>query len=169
MKLRRLITQRRAKWVGLVLCVLVFVTYIGSVWLEANVLRFTNSSFTSVSIGYGLLGVMRDDCSDGPMFGPPSTNFIFKRRQPKVYLWWVWRIRETTNQPTGWVIHSTAILIPLWFPLLLIAAPTAYLWRTDRRPKPWQCAKCRYDLRGLEGGVCPECGTQSNTARSPTP
>ena len=42
--------------------------------------------------------------------------------------------------------------------ILLIAARTAYLWRTDRRAKPWQCPKCRYDLRGLDGGVWRECG-----------
>ena len=41
---------------------------------------------------------------------------------------------------------------------LLIALPTVSLWYTDRRAKPWQCPKCRYDLRGLDGGVCPECG-----------
>ena len=57
-----------------------------------------------------------------------------------------------------------AVGLPLWLPLLLIAAPTGWLWYTDRRAKPWQCATCRYDLRGLnvrsESGptVCPECG-----------
>ena len=59
-------------------------------------------------------------------------------------------------------IGSEAYEIPLWIPLLLLAIPTAYLWRADRRAKPWQCPKCRYDLRGLDGGgngVCPECGT----------
>ena len=50
------------------------------------------------------------------------------------------------------------VSVPLWIPLLLLAIPTAYLWHTDRRAKPWQCPKCRYDLRGLDGGVCPECG-----------
>ena len=53
------------------------------------------------------------------------------------------------------------VKIPLWMLLLLIAAPTAYLWYTDRRAKPWQCPKCRYDLRGLDGGVCPECGHET--------
>ena len=56
------------------------------------------------------------------------------------------------------LVESRYIFIPIWPFLLLIAAPTAWLWRTDRRAKPWQCTKCRYDLRGLEGGVCPECG-----------
>ena len=58
----------------------------------------------------------------------------------------------------GLIRASRQMSIPLWLPLLLIAAPTAWLWYTDRRPKPWQCPKCRYDLRGLDGGVCPECG-----------
>ena len=76
---------------------------------------------------------------------------------------WHFRVRNPYRIDWGWKWHSTQSLrflaIPLWFPLLLIAAPTAWLWRTDRRAKPWQCAKCRYDLRGLEGGVCPECGS----------
>lgn len=28
----------------------------------------------------------------------------------------------------------------------------------DVRP-PWMCRVCEYDLRGVEAGVCPECGT----------
>ena len=159
MKLRRLITRRRVKWAGMVLSVLVLITYIGSIWLSADVFRFTNSSFTSVGIRSGRLAVMRRYCSDGPIFGGTSIHSIFKRRQPRFYLWCDWAIRENTNLSTGWVIHVTAIWIPLWLPLLLIATPTAYFWYTDRRAKPWQCPKCRYDLRGLDGGVCPECGT----------
>ena len=58
----------------------------------------------------------------------------------------------------GRVSTLSCAYLPLWLPLLLIAAPTAWLWRTDRRAKSWQCPKCRYDLRGLDGGVCPECG-----------
>ncbi len=48
--------------------------------------------------------------------------------------------------------------IPLWVLLAIAVGLTAYLWRTDRAPS-WQCPKCRYDLRGHDGGVCPECGT----------
>jgi hypothetical protein len=46
--------------------------------------------------------------------------------------------------------------IPLWFGFL----PSIFLfWRGRGRAKPHECAKCRYDLRGLKGGmVCPECG-----------
>ena len=52
------------------------------------------------------------------------------------------------------------VQVPLWLPLLVIALPTMWLWFTDRA-KPWQCPKCRYDLRGLDGGVCPECGAKN--------
>ena len=50
------------------------------------------------------------------------------------------------------------ISLPLWLPLLLLSAPTAWLWWTDRKVPPGHCIHCRYDLRGLDGGVCPECG-----------
>lgn len=29
-------------------------------------------------------------------------------------------------------------------------------------PPGWQCPTCGYDLRGLDDGVCPECGNQSS-------
>ena len=58
---------------------------------------------------------------------------------------------------------SWGMSCPLWLPLLLIAAPTFWLFYTDRRAKPWQCAKCRYDLRGIDTNKCPECGKPTTT------
>jgi predicted amidophosphoribosyltransferase len=43
--------------------------------------------------------------------------------------------------------------------LLLIGAPTLWLWRRDRRREPGHCQRCNYDLTGNTGGVCPECGS----------
>ena len=65
-----------------------------------------------------------------------------------------WRFSYDTAPDGAW-----EVVIPLWIPLLLIAAPTAWLWWTDRKVPPGHCLHCRYDLRGLDGGVCPECGT----------
>ncbi len=49
--------------------------------------------------------------------------------------------------------------IPLvYFALLLAPPPAFFAWRRWRRKPPWACRKCGYDLRGLTGDVCPECG-----------
>ena len=48
--------------------------------------------------------------------------------------------------------------LPLWIPLVILTAPAA--WRCYRRATcpAWACQRCRYDLRGLPPGQCPECG-----------
>jgi hypothetical protein len=35
-----------------------------------------------------------------------------------------------------------------------------------RSPKPWLCATCGYDLRGITSQVCPECGTISSRGQA---
>ncbi|HEY3241813.1 MAG TPA: hypothetical protein VGM03_00550 [Phycisphaerae bacterium] len=56
---------------------------------------------------------------------------------------------------------GTQILsVPVWLPVLILVAPTLWLWVRDRRPKPGHCQRCGYDLTGNTSGVCPECGTR---------
>jgi len=43
--------------------------------------------------------------------------------------------------------------------VVLVATPTLWLWRCDRRRRPGLCIKCGYDLRGADHKVCPECGS----------
>lgn len=60
--------------------------------------------------------------------------------------------------------------LPLWIPFILVAIPTFYLWRADRRIPPGHCQKCGYNLTGNVSGICPECGTNvtcSKTDQSP--
>ena len=156
MKLRRLITRRRAKWVGTVVLLLSLVAYVWSHWYSVRVIRATRRVEVVVYFESGALLGARST-SETDLFPIENSVTITRMDGSGLTLWYSYESRQIALTPT--IVFSRRIVsFPLWLPLLLIAAPTAYLWRTDRRPKPWQCAKCRYDLRGLEGGVCPECG-----------
>jgi hypothetical protein len=60
---------------------------------------------------------------------------------------------------------SRLVLVPLWLPLLLLAATTLWLARLtararrEERSKAGLCPACGYDLRATPGR-CPECGTE---------
>jgi hypothetical protein len=66
-----------------------------------------------------------------------------------------------SGPPIAW-----CIAIPLWMPFLVLATPTAYLWRSDRRLRAGHCRSCGHDLAGILSGVCPGCGTKT-AAQSP--
>jgi len=155
MKLRRLITRRRAKWAGTTLVALLIMVFIVSGKYWGGVGWPADGSAISrewIVLGNGQLRIDYVTRRDGTGTRK-SARWEFRTRRYYGIDWgWEWESRLAGRS------HFRRRNIPLWFPLVLIAAPTAWLWYTDRRAKPWQCAKCRYDLRGLEGGVCPECG-----------
>ena len=145
--IRRQFTRRRLKWVGLVVAIVIAIVYLMSVWWSAHVGRVGENGSYGVWVDDGAFGVMR---LRGQAEASGTVGVEFGAAEgASVQPWFDWR-------GYGAIVP---VQIPFWFPLLLIGVPTAYLWRTDRRAKPWQCRKCRYDLRGLDGGVCPECGT----------
>jgi hypothetical protein len=55
------------------------------------------------------------------------------------------------------------LYVPLWMPFLVIAVPTALLWR-QRRFARGHCQHCGYDLTGNVSGRCPECGATCSVA-----
>ncbi len=102
--------------------------------------------------------------------------------QPETDLGWTWhggmerdedvltadqltyRVRDSfTCRPRCWRhLLGVTLNLPLWTLFLLVAAPTAFLWRLEpRRFPPGHCRKCGYDLRGNVSGRCPECGTEA--------
>src|SRR5262249_861572 len=66
----------------------------------------------------------------------------------------------TSYGSTPWRAERGLVVMPLWIPLLLVAAPTGLPWFRDRRRFPrGHCPSCGYNLTGNESGSCPECGT----------
>ena len=157
MKLPRLITRRRAKWAGVIAVVVLVVSFVVTQWFWVSVRAQSDYTRAVVEFQYGrLYGAFGQ--SKYSIYATHRGWFVEtgKLDEPYMALWMNRPRFEYYGEAYG---HKRwGMSCPLWLPLLLIAVPTAYLWRADRRAKPWQCAKCRYDLRGLDGGVCPECG-----------
>ena len=155
--------RRVAKWVGLVVCVVVFVM------LAVN---------TRVAFGYkcrdGQLGITKGAARvvwSSPNIGPVRPDdsgwfatihdFTIDAASPSV--------DSVVDSVADGVFFVVVVYIPLWMPFTLAAIPTAILWHRDRRTvKPGYCVKCGYDLRaskkvcpecGASKTVCPECGT----------
>ena len=60
---------------------------------------------------------------------------------------------------SGFVVQVRSVSLPLWLPLAIAAMVTAGVWVRGRKHPPGHCARCGYDLREIESGRCPECGT----------
>lgn len=102
---------------------------------------------TSSASGLGTvqweLGIMIDE-SGRPL---PGAWFMHVPAMP-----WQWPDLDAELQ-------SGHLKIPLIYPALAATAAAGIAaWLRARRPPPWACKACGYDLRGSAGGSCPECG-----------
>ena len=140
--------RRVGKWVGLALCVLIWVTWAASAgWgarlsVRGAIVAFTDSGIVVVwNTGRIAAG--------GPQSGPGKTVSLF--------------LVEFISDPPGTILR--VLSLPFWLPLALLILPTAWLFWVDRRrkPRPGFCS-CGYDLRGNVSGKCPECGEKTTTS-----
>jgi hypothetical protein len=69
---------------------------------------------------------------------------------------WGWSPVEFQRQQ--WREQTVYFRFALWVLFLAAACVAALLWYRRLRVPPGLCRKCRYDLRGVTTGVCPECG-----------
>ena len=137
--------RRIAKWVGLVFSVAIVALAVASGWFYIYWASSPPDERQVVSVVFqGVVGFAYLD----PGRLAEGWSLIHGR-----FWGWKWWIE------LDWGNSTRVVVIPLWMLLLVVAAPTAWLWWLDRRrPRPGHCHKCGYDLRGnLEHG-CPECG-----------
>ena len=165
MKLPRIITRRRAKWTGLVATICVAAAMIASYWYWPSYTWASAlwSNVWRVQIVPGGFEVFRADNYE------PLGTYDFIQRYERVLNSQL--ARPVANPTTtlllpkykGWASFPSgmrSVSIPFWMPLVLCAVPTVVLFNRDHKPKPGHCAKCRYDLAGLDGDICPECGAE---------
>ncbi len=68
----------------------------------------------------------------------------------------LWRI--------DWYAPGPLIGVKVWFLAAICTVPAlALLLMLRRFVPPGHCRRCRYDLRGLAGDKCPECGASMNS------
>lgn len=83
-----------------------------------------------------------------------------------------WRPRAETVpagilDAKGRAVRLTRVTAPVWLIGAAGAAAAGGLcWRTRRVTLPGHCRGCGYDLRGLSGSRCPECGREGLAARA---
>jgi hypothetical protein len=92
-----------------------------------------------------------------------------------VKVWWTpslfkervygWEVAAFPDRLQWWLPGSppgfSGLILPLWIPLLLVAAPTMFAIRSARRPYEGACPTCGYNLSATPPGPCPECGAES--------
>lgn len=158
---RRRPSRRRllaiCKWAGLIACVAIAGVWFASGWIETAVARGSGRSgddvVVSIRHGQAVLERWTGPMAQGsPWYGAWDLMALGKPR-PR------WDLAMGTRRTTrAGVPFLSERRVPLWIPFLPIAALTAFLWWQDcRRPRSGHCT-CGYNLAGLEGKPCPECG-----------
>ncbi|HEX2839473.1 MAG TPA: hypothetical protein VHN77_15255 [Phycisphaerales bacterium] len=145
--------RKAVKWGGLVLAVLLATAWTATLWKD--VYRYDRHG-SKVLLTKGCVQVtVRHDVTT-PL---PRSNW--NTLPPQRPLAWLpaWNSKTTHDL---W-------LVPLWFPFLLVAVPTALVWRSDiitaRRVKMYACPTCSYPRAGLApSSPCPECGSAAPSA-----
>jgi hypothetical protein len=153
---RRARLREVARWAGACACVVmlgVMVLTCWRVWLCGVTPRLM------VSFEHGRMEVRTaEHDSQGQYWNPLIRGHIIGGIAPSGLKWLRWEFESYYDQ------YGRVVCIPLWAPALVLAIPTAILWRRDhmltKRARAGRCPKCGYDRAGLAATIpCPECGT----------
>jgi hypothetical protein len=139
--------RKTIKWGGAAVTVLLVVVWIGSG--AGRAVLSSGTLHAGLTLVNGRIGVWSVSAT-GTMPTPPTGFEGHRFRRPE------WAL-EAQWAP------SPLVIVPLWLPIALLAAPTAAAWCLDtlarRRARIHLCRKCGYDRAGIAASaVCPECG-----------
>jgi len=136
-------TARRIKWWLVGASVLLTGVWIGSGWGGVGY----ESPGLMVGIGTGSAFTLYGRAAE-IAYGPPNGVFFHSSR---FYM--------DHEIEIDWEVNDGKLVIPLWLPLIALAAATFWTWRIAKRPIPGHCPRCHYNLAGLHpAATCPECG-----------
>lgn len=166
-----------ARWLGLATTLLLAAAWLGSGWVSAHYVIGANmrGEQMRMSVGSGLFFIDFGgeaepgdaDYAGRPFHWPPGLRWYSNWGRP---FWFHFSFDASSgaslfrdDSSRGFYRPMTSVRAPIWFPLLLVAAPTAFYWYRHTRQcfkiPPHLCRHCRYDRSGLEpDALCPECG-----------
>jgi len=170
--------RRVMKWMGLVVCVLIFAIWVASgLWVFEYRTPYgetvKNIEFTSGCCNYLTYSLQKKHYNeallDNPIFVGEELRSRFTFRKSGNNLFYI--LIESFELPAKYSlsflrreIHFDGYLyyIPLWLPFVFFAIPTAILWHRDRKSiiPSGHCQNCGYNLFGNVSGICPECETE---------
>jgi hypothetical protein len=134
------------KWGGAAVTVLLLIVWVGSAWYGAH----AHLNTVGASVWSGRLYLVYESTSF-PVTLSPGVGI--GRASVRFEWWFYFSQRSYANGEVNFIV------IPLWFPALLLVIGTLLLWRADRKCDPNACAKCGYSRTGLPADrLCPECG-----------
>jgi hypothetical protein len=156
---KRARANRTARWAATAVCFLLAGAALISFW-RICIVQYWDEHQNEVRIRAARIVdgglVLSRDTRPLTAFSPLGWHANATFPNPHYFEYYAW----VRTDPRGWVS------IPLWIPLLLVAPPTALLWRSAlrerRRAMVGRCPACGYDLAGIakpiEPTTCPECG-----------
>jgi hypothetical protein len=151
--------SRRAWWLRLAFvasCGLLTIAVVAGAVLKRPGRRAIDTDRWSVALCHGHLHVARAVRVSRPPMSPwPSSSHIqefmisnsLRECDPS------WQNRPIFRR----VRNSWGICLPMW-PAAPVLIAIGVVARPRRQHRPGRCGTCGYDLTGLKGGVCPECG-----------
>jgi hypothetical protein len=157
---RRWRTRRVLKWAGTAVCAVIFLSAV--VCLRWYTIGIGFAGHFSVSIHGGAICFNWKDPQRSRE--PPRSHihhgFFVHAASDWASIRTAWYSGVLPRVGTTGLWYSAAV--PLWIWLLVIGAPTVYLWRSNLE-SPGHCQRCGYDLTGNVSGTCPECGQPVQT------